>query len=1116
MRCPACQQTSRADAQFCLECGAPLERSCSQCGRSLPAEAAFCDGCGARMADSAQEDLPSARSPASYTPKHLAERILHSRSALEGERKQVTVLFADVKGSMALAEQVDAEEWHLILDRFFAILSEGVHRFEGTVNQYTGDGIMALFGAPLAHEDHAQRACHAALHLSEVLRSYAQELRRDQGLDFSVRMGLNSGDVVVGKIGDDMRMDYTAQGQTVGLAARLEQLAETGRAYVSESTAELASGYFDLEDLGDFRLKGVSGSTRVFALSGLGAIRTRLAMAQSRGFSKFVGRENELAILEEALGRAHAGEAQVVGISGEAGSGKSRLCQEFIESCRERGLDVIQAHGLTHGKQIPMLPMLQLLRDFFTIEEGEPDQSAREKIAGRLLLLDDELKESLPLAFDLMQVPDPDRPLPRMDVATRQHQVVSLLRRTWKAGAEKLGGVTVLEDLHWFDPASEVLLERMVESLEGSPQLLILNFRPDFQATWLERPFCQMLNLHPLGPEESRELAQHLLGADPSVTDLSALISEQTGGNPFFIEEVIQAMAQHGQLEGNKGSYRLLTSVEHLEVPSTVRSIVSARIDRLGDREKHVLQAASVIGKRFEAQLVEPLTELAPAQLAEALRALSDAEFIYEESGSASMEYAFRHPLTQEVAYDSQLRDRRARLHGALARELMELGPEKLDENAPLLSHHWEQAGERLEAARWRRRAAIRVAESSPDSAREHWRKIIALLDEQAEDEEAAELMIQACTNVLLLSFIAGVSTDELTGVYYRGRALAEATEDTRSLALLTGVYGLAAGASTGELPIYVRHAREALELAEQAGETAVLMISSLLLGSALTLIKQLPESREVCRRGLEVGRTDPTRRELGEDLFELHLVVQDAEVQGYMGEPRSAIERIEQILPRARELEATTLEMLALQGHAVLLQVLGETEAVERDAARARAIAETNDAPSLQIFAQRISGMANEMRGEWGAAESCFATALSLSEEHRTAVWSQPLYLAHRARDLAELGDFERARATAAGALQRSQQLGSERECVLLTLASILIQGGNPEDRREVEACLDEVEASITAWSYASIRPDLHLERGRLARASGDGDRAQRELEHARRLLVAMGARARAAALTA
>jgi tetratricopeptide (TPR) repeat protein len=547
-----------------------------------------------------------------------------------------------------------------------------------------------------------------------------------------------------------------------------------------------------------------------------------------------------------------------------------------------------------------------------------------------------------------------------------------------------------------------------------------------------------------------------------------------------------------------------------------VRSIVSARIDRLGDREKHVLQAASVIGKRFEARLLEPITELDPVQVAEALRALSDAEFIYEESESVSSEYAFRHPLTQEVAYDSQLRDRRARLHAALAQELAELSPEKLDENAPLLSHHWEQAGELLEAARWRRRAATRVAESSPVSAREHWRKIIALLDEQDEGEEAAELMIQACTNVLLLSFVAGVSTDELTGVYYRGRTLAEATENTRALALLTGVYGLAAGASTGELPIYIRHAREALELAEQAGETAVLMISSLLLGSALFLVKQLPESLQVFRRGLEASQADPTRRELGEDVFHLHLLVQHAEAQGHMGEPRSAIERIEQLLPRVRELEATTLEMLALLGHTSLLQILGETEAAERDATRARAIAETHGAPSLRIFAQQISGMANEMRGDWGAAESCFATALSLSEEHRTAVWSQPLYLAHRARDLAQLDEVEQARATAAGALQRSHQLGTEREHVLLTLASILIQGGNPEDRREIEACLDEVEASITASGYSSIRPELHLERARLARASGDADRAQRELERARRLLVAMGAKARAASLNA
>src|SRR5437667_5788199 len=328
MRCPSCGHENREGAKFCEECAAP--------------------------AVTAPE-----RDPRAYTPKHLAEKILSARSALEGERKQVTVLFADVKGSMDLAEQVDPEVFHQVMERFAALLAEGVHRFEGTVTQFTGDGVMALFGAPIAHEDHAQRACYAALHLRDALRSYADEVRLSRGLNFSVRMGLNSGEVVVGRIGDDLRMDYTAQGHTVGLAARMEQLAEAGRIYVSEHTARLVTGYFRLRDLGPLTVKGVQDPLRVYELEGTGSLRTKLDVSRSRGFTRFVGRADEMATLDAALARALEGYGQVVGIVAEPGVGKSRLCYEFAERCRARGLSVYEAHCVAYGKMIPFLPILE-------------------------------------------------------------------------------------------------------------------------------------------------------------------------------------------------------------------------------------------------------------------------------------------------------------------------------------------------------------------------------------------------------------------------------------------------------------------------------------------------------------------------------------------------------------------------------------------------------------------------------------------------------------------------------------------------------------------------------------------------------------------------------------
>jgi class 3 adenylate cyclase len=484
MKCPACHTENIADSLFCEECSAPLDVACPTCGAGNRPTAKFCRKCRASLVDSQQSTVQSSN-PASYSPKHLADKILTARSALEGERKQVTVLFADVKGSMELAGQLDPEEWHAILDRFFAILTEGVHRFEGTVNQYTGDGIMALFGAPIAHEDHARRACYAALHLLDGLRAYANELRLRRALNFSARIGINSGEVIVGKIGDDLRMDYTALGHTVGLAARMEQIAEPGKVYLTAHTAALIDGYCALADLGEMEIKGVQGAMHVYELQGLGQMRTRLDVSRSRGFSRFVGRGDEMQLLESALARAREGNAQVVSIVGEAGLGKSRLCFEFLERCRARGLMTYESTGVAHGKAIPFLPLLRLWRAFYGITEQDSDATAREKIAGRLLLLDERLRELLPLVFDFFGVPDPELPVPRMDPELRQRQSFDVVRRVVQVRGRKETTVTLLEDLHWFDGGSEAFLEPYLDAMIGTRGLVILNFRPEYQAPWM-------------------------------------------------------------------------------------------------------------------------------------------------------------------------------------------------------------------------------------------------------------------------------------------------------------------------------------------------------------------------------------------------------------------------------------------------------------------------------------------------------------------------------------------------------------------------------------------------------------------------------------------------------
>ena len=789
MQCSSCDHDNPDQAKFCLECGAAFERSCSQCGTPLPGEAKFCLECGTAIEIPRAADPVAARNPLDYTPKHLADKILQSKSALEGERKQVTVMFADVRGSMELAEQLDPEEWHRILERFFEILTEGVHRFEGTVNQYTGDGIMALFGAPIAHEDHAQRACYAALHIQAEIAHYAVEVKREHGVGFSTRMGLNSGEVVVGKIGDDLRMDYTAQGHTVGLAQRMESLASPDSCYLTSATATIVGGYFELEDLGEFNIKGVSEPVEVRLLTGVGTARTRFDISRARGLSRFVGRTADLRTLEEATEQTALGNGQVVGVVAEAGTGKSRLCFEFLERCRARGVQVFEGHAVAHGRNIPFLPVLEVFRAYFGIVQEDDDRGAREKIAGRMVLLDRAFADALPLLFDFLGVADPQQPTPRLDPEARQRQLLAVMRQVIQSVSEEQPTVTLIEDLHWMDEASAEFLAQMVEAREGSRNLLLLNFRPEYHAEWMQKSWYRQIPLTPLGKEAIAELLADLLGTDPSLAPLADDVHARTGGNPFFTEEVAQTLIESGHLEGTPRAYRLVTPIERLEVPTTVQAILSARIDRLPEREKRLLQVAAVIGKDFAEPLLEEIAELPAEELKAALAELRRSEFLLEQAIYPVVEYSFKHPLTQEVALGSQLRERRRKVHAAVAQAIERRDSEHLDESSALLAHHHEEAGNSLTAARWHRRAAEWVSATDLNAARHHWGRLRQLLRAVPDDREAAELGIAACKQLLNTAWRTSPDVDEARTIMEEGQALAALIEDRRGHWLLSLLY---------------------------------------------------------------------------------------------------------------------------------------------------------------------------------------------------------------------------------------------------------------------------------------------------------------------------------------
>jgi class 3 adenylate cyclase len=519
--------------------------------------------------------LVQAQAPLTYTPPYLAEKILTSRSALEGERKQVTVLFADLKGSMELLADRDPEEARKLLDPVLERMMEAVHRYEGTVNQVMGDGIMALFGAPLAHEDHAVRACYAALRMQDVVRRYSDELRRAQGVEVQIRVGVNSGDVVVRSIGSDLRMDYTAVGQTTHLAARMEQLAAPGSIRLTAETLHLAEGFVQVTPLGPVPIKGLAEPIEAFELVGAGAARTRLEAAARRGLTCFVGRRAELEQLRGALDRASLGHGQVVAVVGEPGVGKSRLFWEFTHSHRVQGWLILHSASFSYGKATPYRPVIELLRGYFEIESRDDPRKIREKVTGKVLTLAPALGPVVPALLALLDaLVDEGHAL---DPRQRRHQTLDAVKRLLLRESEAQPLMVVFEDLHWIDGETQSLLDSLIDSLPAARLLLLVNYRPEYRHAWGAKTYYHQLRIDPLPPESADELLDALLGPDTALGPLKQLLVERTEANPLFLEESVRALVETAALVGERGAYWLTRPVENLKIPDTVQAILASR-----------------------------------------------------------------------------------------------------------------------------------------------------------------------------------------------------------------------------------------------------------------------------------------------------------------------------------------------------------------------------------------------------------------------------------------------------------------------------------------------------------------------------------------------------------
>jgi len=717
MVCPRCRQENPTEAHFCMKCGTALTLTCVNCQAELPTSAAFCVACG--QAAAAARSGPRFTSPDAHTPRHLAEKILNSKSALEGERKQVTVLFADLKGSMELLADRDPEEARKVLDPVLERLMEAVHRYEGTVNQVMGDGIMALFGAPIAHEDHAVRACYAALHMQELVKQYAAEAFRAHGVTVRIRVGLNSGEVVVRTIRSDLRMDYTAVGQTTHLAARMEQLAPPGAIWITADTLRLAESFVEAEPLGLVPVRGLDSPVDVYEVVTVGRAKTRFQAATVRGLSQFVGRDSEIEELRSALAEVRLGHGQIVAVAGEPGVGKSRVFHEFVRSGYVTGCRTLQASAFSYGRASSYLLAVELLKSYFHLDERDDVRSVRAKVTGHLLTLDEALKDLVaPVLWLLDALPEGDS-FGDLEPPQRRQRTLEAVERLFcrEAGVQPL--VLVLEDLHWIDAETQALLDTLAESLPSAPVLLLVNYRPEYRHGWTGRPYYRQLVIDPLPPERADELLQALVGGDSELAPLKRLLIERTEGNPFFLEESVRDLIETGVLAGKRGAYRVVKGIPlSIHAPATVQALLAERIDRLPSAERRLLQAASVIGKDAPFALLRTIAEDGESELQDHLAHLQAADFLDQTQLVPEIGYSFKHALTHEVAHGTLLQGRRLALHQRILEALERRESEHSGEDPERLARHALGAEAWAKASGYLRRAGQRtIARSSYTAA---------------------------------------------------------------------------------------------------------------------------------------------------------------------------------------------------------------------------------------------------------------------------------------------------------------------------------------------------------------------------------------------------------------
>jgi class 3 adenylate cyclase/tetratricopeptide (TPR) repeat protein len=1094
MRCARCGSENRDGRKFCSKCGVALARQCPRCGALNEPGEDFCGECGAAVVASVASAAVSSPQAATTAPNiRVTPEQPDASTVIEGERKTVTALFADIKGSMDLMEDLDPEEARALVDPALKLMIDAVRRYDGYIVQSTGDGIFALFGAPLDHEDHPQRTLLAALRMQDDMRRYAAQLREKGNPPVEARVGVNTGEVVVRSLATGVgHVEYAPIGHSTSLAARMQTLAPTGSIAVTDTTRRLCEGYFLFKALGPTKVKGVTEPVNVYEVTGLGPLRTRLQRSASRGYTRFVGRQHEMEALKHAAELAKAGHGQIVAAMGEPGVGKSRLFYEFKAVCQSEWM-VLEAFSVSHGKASAYLPVIDILHSYFDINSEDDERKRREKVNGRVLTLDRALEDTLPYVFALLGLSEGDDPPAQMDAQVRRRRIHEAIKRILLRESLNQPLMVIFEDLHWVDGETQALLNVLVDSIGTARMLFAVNYRPEYQHQWGSRTYYTQLRLDPLGRESSEAMLSSLLGDEPRLDSLKRLIIERTEGNPFFMEETVQVLLDEGALVRN-GAVKLTRPLGELRIPPTVQAILAARIDRLPPDGKELLQKLAVIGTDLPLELVKVVTGNGAEQLEPMLADLQAGEFIYEQPSLAGAEYTFKHALTQEVAYNSVLSERRRAIHDQTARALEGLYAQQLDDHYGALAYHYLRGNDVAQALRYAHLAAEQaVSRAAYAEATSMLQAGLRLLDKLPEGVERLRAELSLRTIESTVAFVLyGSSSPERERVIGRmcdpGEKIGEADQLLRGLIPLSFLY-FTRGESAKGFELSTR----CLELAEKTQDAGLLADTRISRGRLAQSGGRLREAVSNYEEGMRA--LDRTNRNISNwgvsfrSAFECNL----AQAFQLLVRVREALRLAEQGLRHARESKHPfTLCFALLAGGQTFHHFRREPEIVRAHAEEAITVSEEYRFAAWLAWARFYHGWALSELGqlEQGVAEMEGGTA----ERSRSGSlpWQQYL-IALLAQGYARMGrkdDAAEMLNEALARVERTGEKGHQAEILRLRGELLLMRDGGAiaEAERCFRAALEVARAQEAKWW--ELRATVSL--GRLLRGTHCHDEAR------------------------